>query len=175
MGPVNQTTPERKTVLGDIIRPFLPLFTDDHWVEIKDGDRFAREMFQRHYSYRPYADGRKPKLFCGPGEKMVLMTVDGRALFVWRKFISGDGQQGINCSIFRNESKTLSSTLILEAEKWAWARWPGERLYTYVNPRKVKSTNPGCCFKKASWKECGVTKHNKLIILEKCARGAIIA
>lgn len=148
------------------IRPFLPL-SADHWVEVKDGDRFAREMFQRHYSYRPYADGRKPKLFCGPGEKMVLMTVDGKALFVWRKFRSADGQKGVNCAIFRNESDTLSSQLILEAEQRAWQRWPGERLYTYVNPRKIKSTNPGYCFQCAGWRKCGVTKWNKLVILEK--------
>lgn len=158
---------KEKNYAAYIIRPFLSLFPGDHWVEIKDGDRFAREMFQRHYSYRPYVDGRKPKLFCGPGEKMVLMTVNGRALLVWRKFISGDGQQGVNCAVFRNESDILSSQLILEAEKRAWERWPEERLYTYVNPRKIKSTNPGYCFQMAEWRKCGITKHNRLIILEK--------
>jgi hypothetical protein len=56
--------------------------------------------------------------------------------------------------------------LIQEATQLAWQRWPGQRLYTYVNPRKVRSTNPGCCFLKAGWRRCGVTKHNKLLILE---------
>lgn len=138
-----------------------------YWTEIKDGDPYALMLFHRHYSYRPYADGRKPKLFCGPGEKMVLLGIDGRALFVWRKFRSADGQKGVNCAVFRNESDVLSSLLILEAEKLAWKRWPGERLYTYVNSRKIKSTNPGYCFLKAGWRKCGVTKINKLIILEK--------
>lgn len=32
----------------------------------------------------------------------------------------------------------LSSDLIREAERIAQARWPDERLYTYVNPRAVK-------------------------------------
>lgn len=69
--------------------------------------------------------------------------------------------------LFRNESDVLSSKLILAAEKIAAARWPGERFYTYVDPKKIRSTNPGACFKKAGWRVCGVTKTKKLVILEK--------
>lgn len=123
-------------------------------------------LFDRHYSKYHYKDGRRPKLFVGPGEKLVLITQDGRALFVWRKFIDASGQTGINCSVFRNESNLLSSTLIKEAMQIAFERWPGERLYTYVNPKKIKSTNPGYCFLSAGWNFCGYTKVNKLIILE---------
>jgi hypothetical protein len=60
-------------------------------------------LYDRHYSKYHYADGRRPKLFVGPGEKMVLLTTDHLALFAWRKFRSMDGQQGVNCAIFRNE------------------------------------------------------------------------
>ena len=134
---------------------------------IKDGDNEARDFFDRHYSRKKYADGRKSKLFVGPGEKMVLRTPDGQALWVWRKFISGDGQRGLNCSVFRNESGALSSMLILAAEDMAWRRWPKQRCFTYVNAKKIKSNNPGYCFEKAGWRKCGVTKWNKLIILEK--------
>lgn len=143
-------------------------FRIDTWIEVKDGNATAREIFNGHYSRRTYADGRNPQLFVGPGEKIVLVTPEADALFVWRRFISADGQQGINCAVFRNESEKLSSHLILEAEKWAGARWPGERMYTYVNPRKVRSTHPGYCFLKAGWQICGTTKWNKLLILEKC-------
>lgn len=147
----------------------LALFPDlpGYWYGVLDGDARARALFHRHYSYQPYKDGRSPKLFVGPGEKMVLMTPNCDALFIWRKFISGDGQQGVNCSVFRNESPVLSSTLILEAEVYAWERWPGERLYTYINVRAIKSRNPGYCFKQAGWRYCGVTKWNRLHILEK--------
>ena len=137
------------------------------WEEVKDGDFSGRSIFRRHYSYRPYADGRNPKLFVGPGEKMVLITPDAKALFIWRKFKSKDGQEGVNYSVFRNEGARLSSELILEAEKLAHKRWPGQRFFTYVNSRKIKSVNPGFCFKAAGWKQCGVTKWNKLTILEK--------
>ena len=143
------------------------MIVDYAWLTVKDGDARARDIFNRHYSRRHYKDGRRPKLFVGPGEKMVLLTMECDALFVWRKFKSDDGQIGINCAIFRNESRRLSSELILEAEKLAWMRWPGERLYTYVAPDKIRSINPGACFKKAGWKRCGVTKVNKLVILEK--------
>jgi hypothetical protein len=138
-----------------------------HWIQIKDGDLYAMELFKRHYSYYHYRDGRIHNRFCGPGEKIVLITKDGRALFVWRKFKPMDNQSGVNCAIFRNESDTLSSELILEAERYAWERWPGERLYTYVDAYKIKSTNPGYCFKCSGWQVCGITKKRKLIILDK--------
>jgi hypothetical protein len=145
----------------------LSTIVDAYWLPIRDGDPRARWLFNRHYSRYHYADGRKPMLFVGPGEKMVLLTAECDALFVWRKFISGDGQQGVNCAIFRNEGLHQSSALIAEAEQLAWDRWPGERLYTYVNPRAVRSVNPGYCFKIAGWRRCGETKWNKLLILEK--------
>lgn len=141
------------------------------WVESKDGDDTARSIFDGHYSRRKYRDGRKPLLFVGPGEKMVLVTPDALALFVWRKFISDDGQQGINCAVFRNEGQTLSSYLIRAAEALAWERWPGERLYTYVDPRKTRhKRDPGRCFLRAGWTHFGWSKRG-LRILEKKAVG----
>lgn len=136
-----------------------------HWC--LDGNQGARELFDRHYSRHFYADGRSPKLFVGPGVKLVLITEAGDALFVWRKFKDASGQGGINCSVFRNEGTIQSSALILDAEYIAWKKWPEERLYTYVKASAIRSTNPGYCFKKAGWKPCGITKWNKLVILEK--------
>jgi hypothetical protein len=146
-----------------------PFLFGDGWLSVRDGDDTARAIFHRHYSYKPYKDGRKPLLFTGPGSKLVLLWPDARALVIWRKFISGDGQQGVNCSVFRNEGDRRSSDMIREADAIADKRWPGERHYTYVNARKIRSTNPGFCFLKAGWSKCGVTKHNKLIILERAA------
>src|SRR3990172_7654561 len=97
---------------------------------------------------------------------MLLLTLNCDALFAWRKFIDMSGQVGINCSVFRNESPILSSTLILEAERHAWARWPGQRLYTYVKAAAIRSTNPGYCYQIAGWSKCGKTKSG-LLILEK--------
>jgi hypothetical protein len=146
------------------VQPYLLL---RGWVLTADGDDTARVIFDRHYSRYRYADGRKPLLFVGPGEKMVLVRHDARALFVWRRFVSADGQQGVNCAVFRNEGPELSSQLIREADALADARWPGERHYTYVAAKRIRSSNPGCCFKAAGWRRCGETKWRKLTILER--------
>lgn len=150
-----------------------PALLPGSWYSVLDGDPRAFDIMRRHYTYHDYRDGRRHnmsnpsrRLFVGPGGKMVLLSDDCKALFVWRKFINDDGQYGINCAVFRNEGPRLSSALILEAEQLAWDRWPGERLYTYVNPREIKSTNPGYCFKVAGWRECGKTRKG-LVILEK--------
>ena len=158
----------RSSVLSTM-QLLLPSFATQSWVQRKDGDPWGRALYQRHYSRHAYKDGRDPKLYCGPGEKIVLTLQEGcgvRALFVWRKFRSMDDQTGINCAVFRNESRHLSSRLILDAEEWAVERWPGERFYTYVNARKINSKNPGYCFKCAGWSVCGKTKSG-LLILEK--------
>jgi hypothetical protein len=147
---------------------------DGYWLGVKDGDPRAFDLFSRHYSYQNYRDGRRNRygyrnrfLIIGPGEKLVLLGVDSRALFGWRR--GSDASQGfcVSCTVFRNESEYRSSDLILEATELAWARWPGERLVTYVDPRAVKSSNPGYCFIKAGWRKCGITKWNKLLIFEK--------
>ncbi len=138
-----------------------------YWYLTSDGDEYCLELYERHYSCKTYADGRKRKLFVGPGEKLVLRTWKADAMFVWRKFVDDSGQKGINCAVFRNESQIQSSKLIQEADAIADAIWPNQRHYTFVNAQKIKSNNAGYCFKRAGWKVCGETKINKLIILEK--------
>lgn len=153
----------------------MQTIVDSYWLPVKDGDPRAAAIYRRHYSCYQYKDNRRSQhgyrnrfLIIGPGEKMLLMTVGCDALFAWRKFIDASGQQGVCCSVFRNESSILSSTLILEAEQHAWSRWPGARLYTYVKTAAIRSTNPGYCYKCAGWSECGRTKSG-LVILEKLA------
>lgn len=136
------------------------------WELTKDGDRDCLELYQRHYSAYRYADGRERKLFVGPGEKIVLRTPDGDACFVWRRFIDDSGQRGVNCAFFRNESAHLSSELIRQADAVADCVWPGERHYTYVDSTAIRSINPGFCFKRAGWRDCGRTKGG-LHILER--------
>ena len=158
------------------VQPFL---LGAGWVEMRDGDESCRAIFDRHYSRYVYGDGRKPKLFVGPGEKTVLMRADGLALFVWRKFIDASGQEGVNCAIFRNEGDELASDLILEAETVARRRWPDDRLYTYVDPAKVRPTmvrgHPvwGWCYYRAGWTFAAVTKSGK-IVLHKLAGGGTV-
>lgn len=146
------------------------------WWLTKDGDRACLALYEKHYSAHRYADGRVRKLFCGPGEKIVLRTVDGAAFFVWRKFVddcidqrTGARQSGINCAAFRNEGTYQSSDLIRQADAIADCVWPDCRHYTYVNAKRVQSANPGFCFKRAGWQRCGVTKGGLLVLERKAA------
>lgn len=154
------------------------LTVDGHyWLPSTDGDERAFALMSRHYSFQKYADGRRNNpsnrnrnLFVGPGEKMVLLTLHCDALFVWRRFRSKDptaSDEDVNCAVFRNESKVKASTLIRDAEILAWERWPGARLYTYVDADKILSPIPGYCFKRAGWKVSGTTISKGLVILEK--------
>ncbi len=149
------------------------LFDVGIWIGTSDGDPRAMAIYRRHYSFYSYADGRREdtanrsrNLFVGPGEKCVLVTPEYDALFAWRKFLDDSGQAGVNCAVFRNESNRRASDMILAAEETAAHRWPGERLYTYVNPAKLPGSCPGYCFLRAGWKRCGETKGG-LLILEK--------
>lgn len=153
------------------IQPYL---FGEGWIEVRDGNDTVRNIFDRHYSRYFYADGRKPKLFVGPGEKMVLLAAGANAICVWRKFISGDGQKGVNCAVFRRESGETASQMLASARALAWARWPDERLYTYVDPRGVTPTwragRPtwGHCFYQDGWVFEGLTK-GRLHILARYA------
>lgn len=146
-----------------------------YWCETRTSDPVALDIFSRHYSnrrWRKRGRGGNYARFIGPGECMVLISPAGDALFAWHKErFRRDSQTGVNCSVFRNESQHQASAMILDAEVLAWRRWPGERLFTFVNPRKVRSSNPGYCFKKAGWTRCGVTKDQGLLIFEKYPEG----
>lgn len=142
----------------------------ESWCLTRDGDTHALDLYRRHYSCKRPGDklrGGNYARVAGPGETMVLISTDGRALFVWRREqYRRDAQEGVNCTVFRNEGEQLSSRLIREAMELAWRRWPGERLFTFVNPRKVQSRNPGYCFLCAGWRRVGRTKEKRLLILE---------
>ena len=91
---------------------------DTVWIEVKDGNDTARDIFSNHYS----ADERlrngsilrgSELLMVGPGEKIVLVTPCARAAFAWRKEKHRmDGQTGVNCAFFRNEGAGSRTTLV---------------------------------------------------------------
>lgn len=110
-----------------------------------------RELADRHYS-RQKVGARE---FMPPGSTLVLRDAAGEAVFGWvlNAVPRLDGELGVCCTIFRNESSRLSSEIVREADAAAWARWPEQpRHFTYVDPAKVSSVNPGYCFKLAGWR-----------------------
>ena len=124
--------------------------TGSLWIPVRDGDLRAYGLFQRHYSAGKNGASRNHQI-TGPGEHLILLTLGSDALFAWvhNTIDRADGQTGVNCAVFRNEGATLSSELVRDACEWAWAKWPGERL-----------------FKMAGRRACGRNKDGRLTLLE---------
>ena len=165
-----------------------------HWLPARDADPRVVALYRRHYSADLTKDHRRG--IGGPSARIILLTERVDALWVWRLMLPpeerisdrvkpdrrrenrgnapntyfGD-QYGVMCTVFRNEGPTLSSSLVLEAEEIAWGKWPDKRLFTYVWDSRVKSKNPGYCFKVAGWRKCGTTTDGRLTILEKYPKG----
>lgn len=152
-----------------------PIF-DDHgyWMSTWDGDPRAFALFSRHYSFYQYKDNRRNDptyrnryKITGPGEPLILLGRDMQALCCWRRYhdASSGGQKRLYCTCYRNESVYRASDLLLEAMALAWRVWPGEDLYTYVDPAKVQTrSNPGWCFLVCGWRREGFTREGKLIL-----------
>lgn len=133
--------------------PLLALESTDRLVPIKRTDVESRLLADRHYS-RQTVGARE---FMGNGRTLVLRDAAGTCVFGWLFPKSGlHVLDGVCCTIFHNESARQSSGLILEAEAASIEKW-GEfpRWYTYVDPRKVASRNPGYCFKVAGYRHVG--------------------
>jgi hypothetical protein len=148
-----------------------------YWWGTFDGDVECLRMYERHYPPpKGRRAGRRIAQFVGPGEPIVLRNNPRDplvAMFVWRKFVddcideqTGEKQAGVNCSVFRNEGPVRSSELVAAADEIADHCWSDRRHYTYVDPPRIRSTNPGWCFIKAGWRRCGRTKGG-LIVLER--------
>lgn len=151
------------------VQPFL---LGDGWIEVRDGNATARDIFRRHYSHKPRRTSRANELIIGPGFKLLLLSADGGSLCAWRREMHrADNQAGVECCIFRREAGGVASDLLKAAMRHAWERWPGERLFSFVDPLKVAPTwragRPtwGHCFYVAGWRFAGVTK-KRLHVLE---------
>ena len=114
-------------------------------------DPECASLADRHYSRRTVG----ARQFAYSGRKLVLRNAEGSVLWVWMypdPTMRMDGQEGYNNAIFRNESDRRSSDIIPEAEQWAVRKWGPNRAYTYIDPKKVRSVNPGYCFKMQGWR-----------------------
>jgi hypothetical protein len=120
-------------------------------------DPSGAQLADRHYSRRTVGSPQ----FMPPGETLVLVTRNGSAVFGWWRphpdagIEPMNGLDGWTCTIFRNESDLLSSDLILDAERALVAEASScgpDGMLTYVWDRKVRSANPGYCFKRAGWR-----------------------
>lgn len=130
------------------------------WRQVDKFDQVARELADRHYSRRTVGDEQ----FMPPGRTFVLLVNDERGRAVWGACENNDpaGNRAFRCTIFRNESRHLSSDLIraatsLTLDRWRRRGWvPHPPLRTEVDPAKVRrKRDPGRCFLRAGWREVG--------------------
>jgi hypothetical protein len=130
------------------------------WSHIPIEDPRARVIYDRHYSRQTVgAEG-----IVAPGERFLMMHegVNGAAIWavVRNRF---RGQWYWRNSIFRNESRTLSSLLIEDATRITYELWarrygqlPPEDLITEIDieatrARRSKRSPPGRCYLEAGW------------------------
>jgi hypothetical protein len=123
-------------------------------------------MADRHYSRRTVGSPQ----FMPPGETVVLLSQAADAVFGWWRphpdsgIVAMNGLDGWTCTIFRNEGPLQSSALILAAEDALLAKGVTigpDGLITYVWDKKIKSVNPGYCFKCAGWRVTGRSADGK--------------
>ena len=129
-------------------------------------------LADRHYSRRTVGSNQ----FMPPGQTIVLLSSDRDSVFGWWRpdprtgFVAMNGLDGWTCTIFHSESRILASDLILDAElaiEEFGFDCGDDGLLTYVWREKVKSKNPGYCFKCAGWKARGTSADGKKTLLRK--------
>lgn len=125
------------------------------WLRVTATDAQARALADRHYP----RENVGAKFFTPPGRKVVLRTECGLAywvsLYQLPEFTDHAWAGAWQCSAFRNESKHLSSDLILDALAAtvdAWGQPPREGMITFVDAaatarRRSASNPPGHCFR----------------------------
>lgn len=131
----------------------------EHWFLAERGayDPLGVVLADGHYSRRKPGS---PK-FLPPGQRFVLISRDGRAVWGWwrsKGVVAMNGLDGWTCVIFRRLAGPRASALVLDAER-AIGRLGfdcgPDGLLTYVFDRKVRSGNPGYCYKLAGWHIAG--------------------
>lgn len=127
------------------------------WRKVAKSNPIAVSLANRHYSR--IAFGKQGRMMGPPGQLLCLLTEDQRAIWVshWPYSIYAlDRLDAYRCTMFRNEGRDLSSSLILEAmriteEEWNSEGPPIDQWITWVAPDLISSSNPGYCFKRAGW------------------------
>jgi hypothetical protein len=122
----------------------------------------VRLLADRHYSRQSIGH----PLFTPPGKCIVLATDAYNAYWItyipYAQYALTHWTAGAwTCSAFRNEGSILSSTLIEQAVAvtlFILKTPPDLGFITFVNAYKIKSPNPGYCFKQADWNHVGFTK-----------------
>ncbi len=137
------------------------------WLLSHRRDPRALPLANRHYN-RQTPDSPQ---FVPPGRCIVLLSENADALWVtsWPRYASHEWVGAWVNTLFRNESSSLSSELIVEAVAATRAFFgdpPAIGMVTFVDPGAIRSTNPGCCYRKVGFRRVGVTKERERIAFQ---------
>lgn len=137
------------------------------WTRVGKFDARTAQLADRHYSRRKIGSPQ----FMPPGQTIILYQ-PGAVFGWWRPHPSSgikqmNGLDGWTCTIFRNETTMIASEMILEAEKFLPDDCGPSGLLTYVWDKKIKSVNPGYCFKRAGYKAIGRSADGRKTLLQK--------
>lgn len=130
------------------------------WTLSHRADPVAVALADRHYNRQKPGTPQ----FVPPGRCVVFTTAEGDAVWTtswpFAEYTKHAWAGAWVNSIFRNESAYLSSDLITEAVAATRAVWepPPLGIVTFVDARKVRSTNPGYCYLRAGWLRVGETQ-----------------
>ena len=131
------------------------------WQLSHRADPAAAAIADRHYSRQKPGTPQ----FVPPGRCVVLLSEQVDALWVtswpFAEYVKHAWAGAWVCSMFRNESETLSSKLIREAvavTRWRWPDVPPLGMVTFVDTAKVRRKRDwGRCYRRAGFAEVGST------------------
>jgi hypothetical protein len=116
-----------------------------HWTKVTKFDTRACALADRHYSRRKVGSPQ----FMPPGQTIVLLSADERAVWGWWRPHPDSGIKAMNGLDVGPDG-----------------------LLTYVWDKKIRSANPGYCFKVAGWRAIGRSADKRKTLLQKCAGAA---
>ena len=127
------------------------------------GEPAALKIADKHYSRQKPGTPQ----FVKPGRCIVFMANDHSALWVtswpYAQYVKHEWAGAWENSLFHRitDSPYLARDLIEQAvavTRFLYGPPPELGIITIIDPRKVRSTNPGYCYQKAGWKRIGTTK-----------------
>jgi len=137
------------------------------WTVIHRAHPSGRALADRHYNRQKIGAAQ----FVPPGRCLVLLGDSSLWVTSWpyAQYVKHAWAGAWVNSLFRNEGGQLSSELIRLAVShtvWTFGPPPKMGLVTFVDAAKIRSTNPGYCYKKAGFRKVGKTKTRGLIALQ---------
>lgn len=141
---------------------------------VKPTEPAILDMVRNHYSHRDNVEKRPrtektSKTWWSNARLVVFSDPERTLVFAWqwpKDGIRKDKQNGFNNTLFHRSERCpyLASDVVLAAERAVVEHWGANRAYTYVDPEKVVSDNPGYCYKVAGWKRIGISKTGKPLL-----------